>query len=137
MTKEREPKLYELCYIIDGRLENQKTEEVTNKIRAILDSAHNMVIEMTPLKLQKLAYPINDQAEAFWGWIKFMINPEELADVKQKITRLPEVLRILIVESKRETMIERPRRSKKKVLTEEEIARTEEIDKKLEEILGT
>ena len=137
MTKETEPKLYEMCYMIDGLLEVEKAEEINNKIRLILDTSRNMVVEMTPLKLQKLAYPINKRAEAFWGWIKFMVNPEELANIKMKITRLPEVLRILIVEARREILAERPRRSKKKVITEEEIARTEEIDKKLEEILGT
>lgn len=138
MPKDTEPKQYEMSYLIDGRLEKQRAEEFADKIRGLLDTSRNIIIEQMPVKLQRLAYPVKRQTEAFGGWLKFMANPGELAGIKLKIERMSEVLRLLIASATRE---DAPRRltvpsSKKKMVTKEEAVRTEEIDKKLEEILG-
>lgn len=139
MPKETESKQYEINYLIDGRLESQKAEEFADKIRGLLDTSRNIIMEQMPVKLQKLAYPVKRQTEAFWGWLKFMASPGELTGIELKIARMPEVLRVLISRAKREVASRRMTvsPSKKKTVTKEEAARTEEIDKKLEEILGT
>lgn len=138
MSKEAESKQYEMNYWIDGRLESQKAEEFADKIRSFLDTSRNIIMEQTSVKLQRLAYPIRRQTEAFWGWLKFMANPGELANIELKIGRMPEVLRFFVARAKREDASRRLTisQSKKKAVTKEEAARTEEIDKKLEEILG-
>lgn len=139
MSKDAESKLYEMNYLIDGRLESEHAQEFADKIRSLLDTSRNIIMEQMPLKLQKLAYPVKRRTETFWGWLKFMANSRELANIELKIGRMPEILRCIIVRAKHEDASRRLTisRSKKKSVTKEEVARTEEIDKKLEEILGT
>ena len=138
MSKEAEPRLYEIGYMIDGRLDGEKAQIISDKIGEILNSSKSMIMETTPLKLQRLAYPVKRLIEAYCGWTKFTLDTGELAEIKLKITRMPEVIRSIAVETRPERAIRRTAvRPKKKVITVEEAARTEEIDKKLEEILGT
>ncbi len=130
--------MYEISYLIDGGIPIEKASELADKIRGMLETSRNLIMETTPLKLQKLAYPIKKHAEAFWGRIRFMSDPQELIKLKNKIEAIPEIMRMLTVEAKPDeaSQVRAPIR-KKKVETAEEVARSEEIDKKLEEILGT
>jgi len=138
MSKETESKLYEISYLIEGRLGTEKAQEIADKIREILDTAKNVVVESAPLKTTKLAYAVKKQSEAFWSWIRFMASPKDLSLIKTKTDRIPEILRAMIMEAKPEEVARRPMTApKKRIVTAEEIARVEEIDKKLEEILGT
>ena len=136
MPTEKDSKLYEIAYILDGRLAEEKAGEKAGDLKGLIESAHNMTVEESAPKLRRLAYAIRGQNEAFFGWIKFIMQPSEINTVYGKIKKIPEVLRFLLVEAQREEIMEKRIKQKRRVMTEEERARIDEIDKKLEEILG-
>lgn len=131
-----ERNLYEIGYMLIGALPEEKAHEAVGKIRSLIESGKNIVVEESPPKLRKLAYPVKKQVDGFFGWIKFLAKQSDIRDLNAQIEKLPEILRLLIVETKREELAERKAKTKKKVITEEEKTQIKEIDQKLEEILG-
>ncbi|MBI4114778.1 MAG: 30S ribosomal protein S6 [Candidatus Niyogibacteria bacterium] len=131
-----EHKLYEFAYILSGILDEEKARKAANDLHAFIEKKHNMVVEDTPPKLRKLAYDINGQAEGYFGWIKFLGQPSDIIEIEKQAKKTGGVLRFLIVQGYHEEVAERRTKVRKKIITEEEKGRIEEIDKKLEEILG-
>ncbi|PIR70386.1 MAG: hypothetical protein COU46_01840 [Candidatus Niyogibacteria bacterium CG10_big_fil_rev_8_21_14_0_10_42_19] len=136
MSSEKEPKLYEAAYFISGLLDEEKANETSRNLRELVENTKNIIVEESPLRRHKTAYPIKQQTEGFFGWLKFLMKPSGINDLSNKIKSLPGVIRASVIETKREEFVKRKIKTKKKVVTEEEIERIEKIDQKLEEILG-
>lgn len=136
LSSDIEHKLYEVGYMLTGTFPEEKANEAGGKIRSFIEGGKNIVVEETLPKLKKLAYPIKKQTDGFFGWIKFLAKASDIKEITEKIEKMPEMLRMLIVETKREELTERRAKAKRKVLTEEEKTQIQEIDKKLEEMLG-
>jgi len=128
--------LYECAYLLDGNIAEEKATEVAASLRGAIEKMKSIIVEETQPKLRKLAYPVEKRESGFFGWIKFLAQASDIAEIEKQAKRMPEVIRVLIVQSFREELMEHRTRARKKVVTEEEKGRIEEIDKKLEEILG-
>jgi len=128
--------LYECAYILDGKLTDEKAVEVAASLRGIVEKKNSILVEETQPKSRKLAYTIEKNSAGFFGWIKFLAQSSDIIDIEKEIKRISEVIRFLIVRSFREELMEQRTKTRKKVVTEEEKERIEEIDKKLETILG-
>lgn len=135
-TTDTDHQLYEIAYILDGNLNEEKTKETAGSLRSVLEKKNAIFIEDNAPKLRKLAYPFGKQTSGFFGWMKFLVQPSDIKDIEKQIKRIPEITRMLIMKSYREALMERRTKIRKRVETEEEKGRIEEIDKKLEEILG-
>jgi len=126
-------KSYELTYIISPKLtesEAQKfSEEIIDWIKkegGILSDTHN------PLK-RRLAYQIKKEAEGFLASLGFYFNPEKLVNLTEKVKSETKILRSLIITKELAKKTESPKMLETK--KEEKVA-IEDIEKKLEEILG-
>ncbi|MCH8741597.1 30S ribosomal protein S6 [Patescibacteria group bacterium] len=126
-------KYYELTYIISPKLtepEAQKfSEEIIDWIKkegGILSEAHN------PLK-RRLAYQIKKEDEGFLTSLGFYFNPEKLINLTEKVKSETKILRSLIITKEPTKKTESPKILETK--KEEKVA-IEDIEKKLEEILG-
>lgn len=128
--------LYELAYILDGNLSEEKALEAAASLRGIVEKKNSIIVEEVQPKLRKLAYEIEKRTAGFFGWIKFLTQSSDMGEIEKQAKRMPEMLRLLTVRSFREELMERHAKTRRKVVTEEEKGRIEEIDKKLEEILG-
>jgi ribosomal protein S6 len=146
---DKEPKLYEIGYLLKGDLNEEKTLELSEHFRSLIEKERGIITGEGKPKKQSLAYPIRKQEAAFWGWFKVLLPAESLSDIKKSLEKT-DILRFLMVEIKREKEatkpISKPKRVKRiipKFIQKEEIPpragerlQVEEIDKKLEEILG-
>lgn len=95
-----------------------------------------------PVK-KKLAYPLKRETESYFGTVLAKLSPEAAKNMPQNLKHHGEILRLAIFEAKKEKApraIPRifSRRTKFSVAREEKKSETalEELDKKLEEILG-
>lgn len=137
MESEKETQLYEISYFLNPNLQEEEAVNVAQKIRELIEQKKGIVIKDTkPLK-RKLAYEIKKHLEGFFSSIKFLFNPAEIIELKNELEQNKEVLRMQLIKTSKEEAIirSRPQKAKKRTKQEEE-AHSEEIDKKLEELLG-
>ncbi|MEK9209410.1 MAG: 30S ribosomal protein S6, partial [Patescibacteria group bacterium] len=104
---------------------------------------------------QRLAYPVKKSGEAHFSWVKFSAAPEYLKQIKSELTKNNLIVRLMVKIFKNippESKILKPLTSARasrfqkatllagkteKTDAKQETIKPEEIDKKLEEILGS
>ncbi len=156
-------KTYELTYIISSELTTEESKTVSEEINSFIQKEEGVIIRSENPVAKTLSYPIKKQGSGFFVVLEFQIAPEKLIELKEKIEKDNRILRNFIV-IKKPIKIQKERRVKKRVLAEpektgifsleqnsaqEKPARNashsdaggekielEDIEKKLEEILG-
>lgn len=154
ISMDSEVKNYEIAYLINPDVPEDEAFGVAGKITSAIQEGHGVVGRIEEPKKRKLAYAIRKFGNAYFGWTTFTIAPEHLTDVEKKIKAEPQVLRRLIVEEVKRMVPEYrprvgrpmrrpalPRLEEVKPFVpaapkEEDKAKLEELDKRLEEILG-
>lgn len=138
MEKESEPRLYETAYMLKAADEASALERAA-EISGAVEKEHGIIATQIQPSLKALSYPLGKETEAWWGLVKFMLKPEGLDAINKKMTQNSNVLRFTVVKIKKEEMSERMPRKRRIVsrpMSPEKKASVEEIDKKLEEMLG-
>ena len=133
---ETEQRIYEIGYLLSPLIPEEKLDEEISILRKIIEDKQGFIMSEARPKIQKLAYPIKKLETAYFGWIKFTATPSSLPEIKS-----PQIIRFLITEIIKETLTPHPAKKiikKKKIMIPEmkEEVKFEEIDKKLEELLG-
>jgi len=133
---ENEQKIYEIGYLLSPLIPEEKLDEEISVLRKTIEDKGGFIMSEARPKIQKLAYPIKKLESAYFGWIKFTADPSSLPEIKN-----PQIIRFLITEIIKETLTPPPAkkiiRKKKTIIPEiKEGVKFEEIDKKLEELLG-
>ncbi len=149
-----ETKNYEVAYLISPEVAEEEVFGEAGKITSAIQDANGLVGHIEEPRQRRLAYPIAKKQNAYFGWTTFTMAKENLVEIEKKLKPMKQVIRYLIVEEvKRPIMPARPPRPRRpaaprplerKPITpfvpaapqEEDKARIEELDKKLEEILG-
>jgi ribosomal protein S6 len=133
-----EPKLYEMTYLLKVSGSEKAEYTALEHVRKYLGDKSGMITDESPPQKRYLSYPINKQTEALSGYIKFFLKPEELEGIKELLAGEEEILRHIIVHSKRTKTPSgiRVRRVVKKPDENKNNADVETIDRKLDEILG-
>lgn len=123
-------KYYQLAYLLSPQLNTQELQEIEKEITSYIEKEGILDKVENPLK-RNLFYPIKKFKEAFLGSIYFFLEPAKLKDFEKKIKKEERILRFLITveKSPKELPKEKKIRKPKKV-------EIEDLDKKLEEILG-
>ncbi len=143
---EKEAKLYEIGYLLNPLIPEDKLDDEISSLRKKIEDKKGFIMNEARPKMQRLAYPIKKNEAAFFGWIKFMIEPSALLEFKKTLegqsADAEKIIRFLIIKAVKESMIPKPAkriiRKKKEVLpgtTERPEIKIEEIDKKIEELL--
>ncbi|MCH7883057.1 30S ribosomal protein S6 [Patescibacteria group bacterium] len=136
MMQESKPILYEISYFLQA-ISPEESAGKTNLVSDMIEKEHGVIASQIQPVLKPLSYPIQKKTEAYWGWLKFMAKPEVVTSIKENLKARPEILRFMLVRAKKEELIEQPLRKRRRpVASPEKQAKIEEIDKKLEEILG-
>lgn len=149
-----EVKSYEIAYLISPDIAEEEVFGEAGKITGFIQDAHGVVGRIEEPKKRKLAYPIEKRAVAYFGWTTFSVAPEKIAEIERHLAPEKNILRSLIVEEVKRPVYEfRPRFGRAvgraparelgevKAFTpappkEEDQMKIEELDKRLEEILG-
>ncbi|PIS13525.1 MAG: hypothetical protein COT67_01315 [Candidatus Tagabacteria bacterium CG09_land_8_20_14_0_10_41_14] len=148
-----ETTIYEIAYLLNDECGEEKTLAFANKLReAIADKEGLIISEGTPKK-QPLAYPVKEKNVAILNWVKFATEPQFLEEIEELLKKDTNILRFLATKkSKKEEAAKKPMFKPKSPLSQTTMSKTEkqkteegqekpaikeeEIDKKLEELLG-
>lgn len=143
---EKESKIYEIGYLLSPLIPEEKLDGDISALREAIEKKQGLVVSEERAKMQRLAYAIKKPhagnfESAWFGWIKFMANPEFLSEIKNSFDKNQNLVRFLIINSLKEDTARRAPRKiiRRKPLTAPEIKteiKNEEVDKKLEELLA-
>ena len=124
---------YELAYLISSKLTLEDAKNFSEQIIDWIKKEGGMVAEVKNPKRIKLAYEIKKETEGFLVSLNFHLEPEKLENVVKKMKSEGQILRSLIFAKKAPKEKELPKIPK--IKKEEKVA-LEDIEKRLEEILG-
>lgn len=145
-----EQKKYEIAYHLSPAVPEGDVLLESGKIAKLIEDSKGMVRHQEAPQKRRLYYPIKKERNSFFGWITFSMPPAELANFSKKLKTAENLLRHLIVEEEEiqvqplRTYIPRPVSKPRPQVSSaptdaagsEEKLDLEELDKKLEEILG-
>lgn len=135
---EKEQVTYEIMYFLNPLIAEDKVVDETNSLRSLIEGVQGIVIHENKPKFQDLAYAVGKYEKGFLGMIKFISKSDSIEGLKKSLDRNEKLVRFMISKSKTEKEVSKPKRTyTKKVESSEAMeVKNEEIDKKLEEILG-
>ena len=87
---------YELMFIIDPTLEDEKKEATVETVKGIIE-ADGTVGEVDVWGLRKLAYPIQKKNEGYYVVVTFQASPELPKELDRRLRISEEVMRHLII----------------------------------------
>jgi small subunit ribosomal protein S6 len=107
MSIEKDPKHYELMYIIPAKFAGEELESIKTKISDLLISHNAEITKQLEMGRLRLAYPIKGVFQGFYYVLEFNAEPAKVRKVEGLLRIMPEVLRYLLIN--------------KRVLTEREL----------------
>jgi ribosomal protein S6 len=145
---EAETRLYEMRYLLRGDIDEEETLKKSESLRRTIENEGGLIIEENKSKKQNLGYAVKKHDIAYFGSLKFIFSPEKISALKKSFEK-SDLLRLILSQPKQEggalkksakkRVIRRPLVKKFRQIEEaqsREPLQVEEIDKKLEEILG-
>ena len=87
---------YELMFIIDHTLEDEKKEATVETVKGIIE-ADGTVGEVDVWGLRKLAYPIQKKNEGYYVVVTFQASPELPKELDRRLRISEVVMRHLII----------------------------------------
>lgn len=147
MLMEKEQGKYELAYLISPFVPEEKVFDEVAGLRKAIESRQCLITDEGAPSVRQLAYvlrlPRVGKFESAWfGWVKFISSPENIDLIKQELEKNTNILRFLIIKPQKEPVrkaIKKPagaRQFKPKAPEEKPPVKEEEIDKKIEEMVG-
>jgi small subunit ribosomal protein S6 len=142
---DKESKKYEFAYLLKIAIPEEALSEHLQKITGVIESEKGIIFHSEMPRKRRLAYLINKDNQAYFGWIKFTAAPEIVHNIEKKLKLDSAILRFLLVEDTIPAMVipRMPRMTSqgapvapKREEEPTERLDLEELDKKLEEILG-
>lgn len=152
---------YELNYFLSPYLSEEEVSTFFNKIKNFLNEIQGKTEEFREPKIQKLAFSLKGHSEGYFGEIKFLAEPEKIPELEKKLKLETNILRFSILtvlpkKQRPEKPMKKPRirpaepntieekeekkteakEKEAKPETKKEKVKLEEIDKKLDEIIG-
>jgi len=157
---ESEKQLYEVAYLIAPSFTEEEAQNFHQTIKNEVQGLGGLIDEEGRVEKRKLSYAINKMREAYLAFCQFQLDPQKITALEEKMKN-PTVLRFLIIKTKRlpqrHISVRQPKAgmepatdqtwtapSASAIYTgqagtadkETPAVNIEEIDKKLEEILG-
>lgn len=139
---------YELAYLLSPSLSEEEVLAWTEKLASLIQDTKGIIRHQESIQKRKLAYRVKKEHNAYFGWTTFSMPKETLKAFEKKIAGTNNMLRHLLVnevEIKQQLFrISTPRVSLPRPThvpppageQSEEKLDLEELDKRLEEILG-
>lgn len=141
------PQKYELAFLLSPILTDEESLGLAGKLAGQIEEAGGIIRHQESPQKKRLSYLINKDSNAYFGWMTFTLSPDALNVLEKKLKNLANLLRHLIVNEEEvppqpiRTFTPRPTTARSRSATlepvkPEEKLDLEELDKKLEEILG-
>jgi len=132
-------KLYELTYLISPEVSEEELKDTQEKINSLIQKEAGVLNEVQiPIK-KKLVKGIKKQREVFLTNLSFYSEPDKLGSLERQLKAEKKILRYLILARPKTKVAKAEKRPSKvipKIPVKEKKVELEEIEKKLEEILG-
>ena len=111
--EEREPRIYEIGYLLSPVIRAEDIEAKSQTLHALVTSLGGVVIADGAPEYIDLAYTMikvidNKKTrfdQAYFGWIKFELNPEKTAELKELFDREISIIRYLFISTVRENTV--------------------------------
>ncbi len=108
-----EPRVYELGYLIMPTVDEGNLAEQRDALVALITRYKGIVIDEGQPVLIDLAYPMekvinnkkNIYHQAYFGWIKFDISPEEIETFTNEVESIDSLIRTLLIKTVRENTL--------------------------------
>ncbi len=154
MESETETSIYEICYLLRGDVDEEKALEISEHLRKAAEDEKGIIVQENKPQKQNIAYPIKKHLTAYCGLLKFIFPIDKIEALKKSIEKNEDVLRLFLTRAntEKENTKRPPRKLVKKpidvsskqiqtqqkegAVAEKDALQVEEIDKKIEEILG-
>ena len=148
MDKITEKQLYEIAFLATPSLVESEALDFLQKIKNEAQSLGALIEDEGTIEKIRLSYPIKKQLEANFGNFKFTLESEKIETLNLKIKSDSKILRLICVKTVRALQrqistkpFSSPQtfftpKTPREIKKEEPATNVEEIDKKLEEILG-
>ncbi|HOX21634.1 MAG TPA: 30S ribosomal protein S6 [Candidatus Paceibacterota bacterium] len=88
-------KVYEFAFLLNGRLAETEAVALFDKLENIFSGFEAKVIKKSNLERKFLAYPIKKEGEAYFGYFQLELDPEKVAEIKEKFRYENGILRHL------------------------------------------
>ena len=153
IKNENDNLVYEIGYHLLPTIDESEIPTQSSDIKSIIEEKGGTIISEDLPKMIVLAYDISRAVNskkqkfnrAYFGWIKFEIDPSKIADIKNKVEKLQNVLRFLIIKTVKENTFHTPKipmfkkennkEEKREARKEKTEVSEEEIDKSIDELL--
>ncbi len=112
-TQENDGRVYELAYLFVPTLAEETVSASFGNLKALLgEHGASFISEELP-KMMDLAYRMNRTIDnkktwfenAYFGWIKFEIDPSEIATIEGKLKRDEQIIRFMTLKTVKENTI--------------------------------
>lgn len=102
-----EAKIYEISYILDGRLDENKALEKAENFKKDIASLEGSFISEEAPYMRELSYEMTRVVnnvnvrftEGYFGWVKFEMIPTKVEELNKKLKLDEEVVRFLILKT--------------------------------------
>ena len=141
---------YEISYLIPIESSEEERKNLSEKIVSYVQEQGGILEDIRQPVMQNLAHPIKKTSSAFLVSLNFLVVPEKIAEIESKLKSEPSIIRyFLAIKKTVKAGKKEPRRLPKSfspaakepiplsgTTTGKEKVELQEIDKKLEELLG-
>ena len=153
-----EQRNYEITFILSPNLKEEEINSLEEEIKKAINNLNGVLKKQDRTEKKKFAYPIKKFEFGYYLSINFLLGPEKLQDLMPIFKHNESILRLMIASIEQPTVRQKEAPKKKKIKTEsakikelttsasakittdkksaESKPKLEDIDKKLEEILG-
>ncbi len=152
-----DPRVYEVGYLLVPTLSEEETPTIYGNLKELISTFGGQSISDEMPVMINLAYSMQKVIQnvhhnydtAYFGWIKFFMDPEKVLELKKKMDLDPTIVRFLILKTVKENTIaskrfiqrEVPRRKtptlgEKEEGKEEAPINKEEIDKEIDAMVA-
>ena len=153
INSENDNLIYEVGYHLLPTIDESEVPTQSLKIKSIIEENGGIILSEEMPKIMALAYEISKAVsskkqkfnKAYFGWVKFDLDPSKIANIKSKIESNQNVLRFLIVKTVKENTMHTPKipmfrkenskEEKNEEHTEAPKVSEEEIDKSIDELV--
>ena len=155
---DKEPRIYEVGFHVVPTTPEEEVVSVSNAVKDLVESTKGAIIMDQNPSSVNLAYPMdhvvankkNIYDSAYFGWVKFQVEPEAISTIKEGLEKNENIFRFLIIKTVREdTLARKPVLKPRKKITataaavgvgkrsedKKEGISEEEVDKAIEELV--
>ncbi len=88
---------YELMYILDNDLQDEKKSALTEKFSNLIVSLGGTILSDKKLGTKKYAYLINFKSEGFYVVVDFTISGDQVAEIERQLRITDGVVRHMVI----------------------------------------